>query len=283
MNKMAHEVRGDDGIWRWQWYEGPTLGEKAAVVARKAAAVALSLAALFGVGKVAQIGYEKWNEPAISTEQMSEMTNATISHIEDQMNYFERNGSKDPNGEDYDKYEATNRIDNPDGTYQMNDSNLSAFMSTSEQGKSVIGFQVRYNHLEYDDKGRVVAGHENNRGVEVNYNFSLQDPVRRGDVDTNKDGAISPAEALKAVREYGGNISLVEMEVDRNGDGKFSGERGGDDHSEMTVDQNNGVSGIAGGSIVNSPISGGDSGDAAVSHFFVALDVVEARIGESRQ
>lgn len=50
---MAHEVRGDDGIWRWQWYEGPTLGEKAAVVARKAAAVALSLAALFGVGKVA--------------------------------------------------------------------------------------------------------------------------------------------------------------------------------------------------------------------------------------
>ena len=73
------------------------------------------------------------------------------------------------------------------------------------------------------------------------------------------------------------------MEVDRNGDGKFSGERGGDDHSEMTVDQNNGVSGIAGGSIVNSPISGGDSGDAAVSHFFVALDVVEARIGESRQ
>lgn len=132
------------------------------------AAVTLTAAALVGAGKVAQAGYQKWNEPAMSDEQMSEMTAATIDHIEDQMDHFERNGSK---------------------------------------------------------KGTVLA---------------------------------------------------ITMERDQNGDGVYEGEPT-DDHANLYVNKKKGVGGFCGGSI-----TGHDSGDEGVSHFYITLDTVEGWIREAQ-
>ena len=59
MTKKACEVRGKDGIYRWGWYDDrPTIGDRVAGVVKCLAAVTLTAAALFGVGKVAQAGYQ---------------------------------------------------------------------------------------------------------------------------------------------------------------------------------------------------------------------------------
>lgn len=273
-------MRGKDGIYRWGWYDDrPTIGDRVVGVARCLTAVALTAAALFGVGKVAQAGYQKWNEPAMSDEQMSEMTAATIGHIEDQMNYFERNGSKKgPDGMEYGKYEATNRTENPDGTYQVDSSDLSAFVSTSRQNESRIGFQAKYSHLNYDAGGSV-ANPDANQSVTMTYTFDLQNPgapVLHRDVDTNKDGVVSPEEALAAVRKYGGTVLAITMERDQNGDGVYEGEPT-DDHANLYVNKKKGVGGFCGGSI-----TGHDSGNEGVSHFFITLDAVESRIREAQ-
>lgn len=279
MNKMAHEVRGDDGIWRWQWYEGPTFGDRVAGVVKCLAAVTLTAAALVGAGKVAQAGYQKWNEPAMSDEQMSEMTAATIDHIEDQMDHFERNGSKKgPDGMEYGKYEATNRTDNPDGTYQVDSADLSAFVPTSRRGESRIGLQAKYSHLNYDAGGSV-ANSDDNQSITMTYTFDLQNsgvPVLHRDVDTNKDGVVSPEEALAAVRKYGGTVLAITMERDQNGDGVYEGEPT-DDHANLYVNKKKGVGGFCGGSI-----TGHDSGDEGVSHFYITLDTVDGWIREAQ-